>query len=130
VRRAAIIGTGSALPARRVSNDELSQTVDTSDEWIVERTGIRSRYIANEEETTATLAAEAARRALDAAGIDPAAVGLLVLATSTPDQTFPASATKVQALLGIADCIAFDIQAVCSGFLYAITVADSMIRGG
>jgi 3-oxoacyl-[acyl-carrier-protein] synthase-3 len=130
VRRAAIIGTGSALPARRVTNQELSQTVDTSDEWIVERTGIRSRYIANESETTATLGAEAARRALAAAGIEPDAVGLIVMATSTPDQTFPSSATKTQALLGIADCIAFDVQAVCSGFLYAVTIADSMIRSG
>src|SRR5258708_17644949 len=103
VRRAAIIGTGSALPARRVDNDELSKTVDTSDEWIVERTGIRSRYIAGEEETTTTLAAEAARRALAAAGVDPAAVGLIVVGTSTPSQTFPASATPVQTTLGIAD---------------------------
>ncbi len=129
-RRAAIIGTGSALPARRVDNQELTKTVDTTDEWIVERTGIRARYIANDEETTATLGAEAARRALAAAGIAPDAVGLIVLATSTPDQTFPSSATKIQNLLGIADCVAFDVQAVCSGFLYAITVADSMIRGG
>ena len=129
-RRAVIVGTGAALPARRVDNQELSQTVDTSDEWIVERTGIRSRYIADDSETTATLGAEAARRALDAAGIEPDAVKLIVLATSTPDQTFPSSATKIQAMLGIADCIAFDVQAVCSGFLYAITVADSMIRTG
>jgi 3-oxoacyl-[acyl-carrier-protein] synthase-3 len=129
-RRAVIIGTGSALPARRVDNQELAQTVDTSDEWIVERTGIRSRYIANDSETTATLGAEAARKALAAAGIEAGAVGLIVMATSTPDQTFPSSATKVQALLGINDCIAFDVQAVCSGFLYAITVADSMMRTG
>jgi 3-oxoacyl-[acyl-carrier-protein] synthase-3 len=129
-RRAAIIGTGSALPARRVDNQELAKTVDTTDEWIVERTGIRSRYIADDSETTATLGADAARRALAAAGIEAGTVGLIVMATSTPDQTFPSSATKVQALLGIDDCIAFDVQAVCSGFLYAITVADSMIRSG
>ena len=129
-RRAIIAGTGSALPARRVSNAELAETVDTSDEWIVERTGIRFRHIAGEGETTATLATEAARRALAAAGVAPEAVKLIVLATATPDQTFPASATKVQAALGINDCVAFDVQAVCSGFLYALSVAESMIRGG
>jgi 3-oxoacyl-[acyl-carrier-protein] synthase-3 len=129
-RRAVIVGTGSALPARRVDNDELTKTVDTSDAWIVERTGIRARHIAGEGETTATMGAEAARHALAAAGIDAGQVGLIVLATSTPDQTFPSSATKIQNLLGIADCIAFDVQAVCSGFLYAISVADSMIRSG
>jgi 3-oxoacyl-[acyl-carrier-protein] synthase III len=128
--RAIIAGTGSALPARRVTNDELAQTVDTSDEWIVERTGIRARHIAAEGETTATLGAEAARRALAAAGIDAAAIDLIVLATATPDQTFPATATKVQDALGIRDCVAFDVAAVCSGFLYALSVADSMIRGG
>jgi 3-oxoacyl-[acyl-carrier-protein] synthase III len=128
--KSVIIGTGSALPARRVSNAELAQTVDTTDEWIVERTGIKFRYIAAPEETTATLGAEAARNALDAAGIEPSEIGLIILATATPDQTFPASATKVQALLGINDCVAFDVAAVCSGFLYALTVADSMLRTG
>ncbi len=129
-RRAVIIGTGSALPARRVSNAELAETVDTTDEWIVERTGIRFRHIAGEGETTATLGAEAARNALAAAGIEAASIDLIVLATATPDQTFPASATRVQAALGINDCIAFDVAAVCSGFLYALSVADSMIRTG
>ena len=129
-RRAAIAGTGSALPLRRVGNEELALTVDTTDEWIVERTGIRARYIAGDGETTATLATAAARRALAAAGIDAADVGLIVLATATPDQTFPASATKVQTALGIDDCVAFDVQAVCSGFLYALSVAESMIRTG
>ena len=129
-RRAVIAGTGSALPARRVTNAELEQTVDTTDEWIVERTGIRFRHIAGEGETTGTLATDAARRALEAAGVDASAVDLIVLATATPDQTFPSSATKVQAALGIADCVAFDVQAVCSGFLYAMSVAESMIRGG
>lgn len=129
-RRSVIRGSGSALPSRRVSNAELAETVDTSDEWIVERTGIRFRHIAGEGETTATLATEAARKALAAAGLTPDQVGLIVLATATPDQTFPASATKVQAALGIDDCVAFDVQAVCSGFLYALSVADNMIRGG
>ena len=128
--RSIIAGTGSALPARRVDNAELAAKVDTTDEWIVARTGIRSRHIAGEGETTATLAADAARAALAHAGIDATEIGLIVLATATPDQTFPSSATKVQALLGINDCIAFDVHAVCTGFLYALTVADSMIRSG
>jgi 3-oxoacyl-[acyl-carrier-protein] synthase-3 len=128
--RAAIKGTGSALPTRRVSNAELAEKVDTSDSWIVERTGIRFRHLAGEGETTASLATQAAQQALDAAGIAAAQVDLIILATATPDQTFPASATKVQAALGISDCIAFDVAAVCSGFLYALTVADNMIRGG
>lgn len=128
--RAAILGTGSALPLRRVSNAELAETVDTSDEWIVERTGIRFRHIAGEGETTASLAAAAARHALDAAGLEASAVDLIVLATATPDQTFPASATRVQHMLGITDCVAFDVAAVCSGFLYAVSVAESMIRAG
>jgi len=129
-RRATIAGTGSFLPPRRVTNDELAQTVDTSDEWIVERTGIRARHIAGEGETTATLATEAARRALEAAGMNAGQIDLIILATATPDQTFPATATKVQHALGILDCVAFDVAAVCSGFLYAISVAESMIRGG
>jgi 3-oxoacyl-[acyl-carrier-protein] synthase-3 len=115
---------------RRVSNAELAQTVDTSDEWIVERTGIRFRYIAGPDETTGTLAADAARAALTAAGKAADEVDLIVLATATPDQTFPATATKVQAMLGIDDCVAFDVGAVCSGFLYAIQVADSLIKTG
>lgn len=130
IRRSLLLGTGSALPARMVSNAELAQTVDTSDEWIVERTGIRNRHIAGEGETTATLAADAARHALDAAGLAAQDIDLIILATATPDQTFPAAATKVQAMLGIDDCVAFDVAAVCSGFLYAVTVADSMIRSG
>jgi 3-oxoacyl-[acyl-carrier-protein] synthase-3 len=129
-RSSVVLGSGSALPKRRVTNEELAQTVDTTDAWIVERTGIRSRYVAGEGETTATLATEAARRALDAAGIKATEIGLIVLATATPDQTFPSSATKVQAALGINDCIAFDVHAVCTGFLYAVSVADSLIRGG
>lgn len=130
MRRAVIAGTGSALPRRVVTNRELEATVDTTDAWIVERTGIRQRYIAGEGETTGSLATEAARRALDAAGLLPSAVDLIVLATATPDQTFPATATTVQAALGAGDCIAFDVAAVCSGFLYALSVADGMIRSG
>lgn len=128
--RSVVKGTGSALPARRVYNAELADKVDTSDEWIVERTGIKSRYLAEDGETTATLAVEACRNALEASGLKPNDIGLIVLATATPDQTFPSSATKVQALLGIDDCIAFDVHAVCTGFLYALSVADSMLRGG
>ena len=128
--RSVIMGTGSALPVRRVSNAELAETVDTSDKWIVERTGIRFRHIAGPDETTATLAADASRAALVAAGRSAQDIDLIVLATATPDQTFPASATKVQTMLGIDDCVAFDVAAVCSGFLYALQVADSMIRAG
>ena len=129
-RRSVILGTGSALPLRRVTNAELAERVDTSHEWIVERTGIHARHIAGDGETTATLATEAARKALDAAGVGAGEVGLIVLATATPDQTFPASATKVQTALGIDDCIAFDVAAVCTGFLYALSVADNMLKGG
>ena len=128
--RSVIIGTGSFLPARRVSNAELAERVDTSDEWIVERTGIRFRHIAAEDESTSTLATGAARAALEAAGVEASAIDLIVLATATPDQTFPATATRVQTALGINDCVAFDVAAVCSGFLYAVQVADSMIRAG
>ncbi len=128
--RAILAGTGSALPRTRVSNAELAARVDTSDEWIVERTGIRFRHIAEPDETTATLGADAARQALAAAGLEPSDIGLIIVATATPDNTFPASATKVQALLGAPDCIAFDVAAVCSGFLYAVSVADSMLRTG
>ena len=128
--RSVIMGTGSALPVRRVSNAELAETVDTTDDWIVERTGIRFRHLAGDGETTATLATGAARAALAAAGLDASAIDLIVLATATPDQTFPATATKVQAALGINDCVAFDVAAVCSGFLYALHVADSLIRTG
>ena len=128
--RSVIVGTGSALPARAVSNAELAKTVDTSDEWIVERTGIRNRYIAGEGETTSTLATEAARRALEAAGLEPADIGLIVLATATPDQTFPATATQVQHALGCNGGVAFDVAAVCSGFLYALGVADALLRTG
>jgi 3-oxoacyl-[acyl-carrier-protein] synthase-3 len=129
-RRSVIVGSGSALPRRCVPNAELALQVDTTDEWIVERTGIRTRYIAGEGETTGTLAVEAAKGALSAAGLDPTKVELIILATATPDQTFPATATRVQDALGCNRGIAFDVAAVCSGFLYALSVADGMLRSG
>jgi 3-oxoacyl-[acyl-carrier-protein] synthase III len=129
-RRSVIAGTGSALPAERVTNQDLAERIDTSDEWIVARTGIRARHIAAPHETTATLGADAARKALIAAGLEANDIDLIILATATPDQTFPSSATKIQALLGNTDCIAFDLAAVCSGFLYAVSVADSLIQTG
>jgi 3-oxoacyl-[acyl-carrier-protein] synthase-3 len=128
--RSVFKGSGAALPARVVSNDELARQVDTSDEWIRERTGITQRYIAGDDETTATLATEAARRALADARIAASEVDLIVLATATPDSTFPATATKVQAALGCNGGIAFDVAAVCSGFLYALATTDAMLRTG
>ena len=128
--RSVITGTGSALPANCVSNADLAERVDTSDEWIVERTGIRQRYIAGEGETTSTLAIDASRKALAAAGVDADEIGLIILATATPDHTFPATATQVQAALGCGGGVAFDVQAVCSGFLYALATADSLLRTG
>lgn len=128
--RSVIRGSGSALPTQVVTNAELAQRVDTTDEWIVERTGIRQRYIAGEGETTSSLATEAAHAALQDAGIDAKDIDLIVLATATPDNTFPATATKVQNALGCNGGIAFDVAAVCSGFLYALTTADSLIRTG
>lgn len=130
IRRSVLVGTGSALPVRAVSNLELYERVDTTDEWIVERTGIRSRYLAGEGETTSSLATDAARAALAAAGLQPSDIGLIILATCTPDQTFPASATIVQDRLGCHGGIAFDVGAVCSGFLYAVSVADAMLKTG
>ncbi len=129
-RRAVIRGTGSALPRTRVSNADLAKRVDTTDEWIVERTGIRFRHIAEDDETTSSLAVEAAQKAMQAAGFSSADIDLIIVATATPDQTFPATATIVQDALGCNGCVAFDIAAVCSGFLYALSVADSMIRAG
>jgi 3-oxoacyl-[acyl-carrier-protein] synthase-3 len=130
VSGARLLGTGSALPRQIVTNAQLAERVDTSDEWIVERTGIRQRHIAAEGETTATLATAAACAALEDAGVDAASIGLIVLATATPDNTFPATATKVQAALGCTGGIAFDVAAVCSGFLYALATADSLLRTG
>ena len=130
VRRSVLRGSGSALPERCVTNAEMTTMVDTTDEWIVERTGIRARHIAGEGETTGSLATLAARRALDAAGIDASSIDCIILATATPDQTFPATATIVQNNLGCRGGIAFDVAAVCSGFLYALTTADALLRGG
>ncbi len=130
ILRAVIKGTGSALPRNRVSNAELAARVDTSDEWITERTGIKFRHIAEPDETTSTLATDASRKALDAAGMSAADIDLIIVATATPDQTFPASATLVQHALGCNGGVAFDVAAVCSGFLYAFSVAESMIRAG
>jgi 3-oxoacyl-[acyl-carrier-protein] synthase-3 len=128
--RAVIKGTGSALPRDRVSNADLATKVDTTDDWITERTGIKFRHIAGSDETTSSLATQAARNALDAAGMQAGDIDLIILATATPDQTFPASATLVQHALGCNGGVAFDVGAVCSGFLYAFSVAESMIRAG
>ena len=118
------------MPARVVTNAELAASVDTSDEWIFKRTGIRQRHVAAEGEMTSDLALAAARRALDSAGVAPGDIDLIVLATTTPDDTFPATATKVQAGLGIYHGAAFDVQAVCAGFMYALAVADNFIKAG
>jgi 3-oxoacyl-[acyl-carrier-protein] synthase III len=130
MRRSRIKGVGSYLPAKVLTNDDLSRMVDTSDEWIVARTGIRERRIAAEGELTSDLATAAARAALEHAGIAAGTLDLIVLATATPDQTFPATAATVQANLGMTRGAAFDLQAVCSGFLYALTAADSLIKTG
>ncbi|MCC6531529.1 MAG: ketoacyl-ACP synthase III [Burkholderiales bacterium] len=126
-----IAGTGSYLPARVLSNEELSRTVDTSDEWIVSRTGIRQRHVAAEGELTSDLALNAARQALQAAGIEASQLDLIVVATTTPDMIFPSTACILQAKLGArAGAAAFDVQAVCSGFVYALTTADALMRTG
>jgi 3-oxoacyl-[acyl-carrier-protein] synthase III len=130
VPRALVAGCGSYLPARIVTNAELSKTLDTSDEWIVGRTGIKQRHIAAEGELTSHLAVRAAAAALDDAGMAPGDIDLIILATSTPDETFPATATRVQAMLGITRGAGFDIQAVCTGFVYALAVANSLICQG
>lgn len=129
-RIARIAGIGSHLPDRVLSNDEISSMVDTSDAWIRERTGIRQRHIAAEGETTADLGEKAARRALEHAGIAPEDVDLIVVATTTPDYTFPSTATLIQARLGALKGAAFDVQAVCTGFIYALSVADNFIARG
>jgi 3-oxoacyl-[acyl-carrier-protein] synthase-3 len=128
--RSVVKGVGSYLPQRCVTNAELEKTVDTSDEWIVQRTGIRQRYFAAEGETTSMLATHAARAALAAAGVGPEDIDLVILATATPDYTFPASATQVQAALGITRGVAFDLQAVCSGFVFALATADKFLTSG
>ena len=128
--RSVVLGCGGYLPARILSNDELAQSVQTTDEWIVQRTGIRERHIAAPGELTSDLALHAARAALAHANVEADTIDLIVLATSTPDQTFPATAVTVQDGLGITQGAAFDLQAVCSGFVYALSVADSMLRCG
>jgi len=128
--RSVIKGVGSALPRRIMTNSDLSKIVDTTHEWIVERTGIHARHIASDDETTRSLAVDAAKKALLNAGLEASAIDLVILATSTPDNTFPATATLVQADLGITRGAAFDVQAVCSGFVYALTTADAYIRTG
>ena len=128
--RSIVRGVGSCLPAKILSNAELATMVDTSDEWIVQRTGIRQRHIAEDGETTSTLACRAAEAALRNANVSADDIDLIVLATSTPDYTFPATATQVQAALGITRGMAFDVQAVCSGFVFALTVADKFLRSG
>jgi 3-oxoacyl-[acyl-carrier-protein] synthase-3 len=125
-----VVGTGSYLPAKVLSNDELAQRVDTSDEWIRTRTGIRQRHIAAAEENTSDLARAAALQALGAAGIAPAGVDLIIVATTTPDMVFPSTACILQAKLGARNGPAFDVQAVCSGFVYALALADLMVKSG
>jgi 3-oxoacyl-[acyl-carrier-protein] synthase-3 len=130
-----IAGTGSCLPPNRVTNDQLvsqlaQRGVETSDAWILERTGIRARHFADASISSSDLGAEAARRALDAAGITAQGIDLIIVATSTPDMVFPSTACLIQSKLGVHGCAAFDVQAVCSGFVYALTVADAMIRAG
>ena len=128
--RSVVRGVGKSLPRRVLTNEDLSRQVDTSDDWIVQRTGIRQRYIAGDDETTASLGEAAARAALKAANLSPADIDLIVLATSTPNNTFPATAVEIQERLGMRHGFAFDMQAVCSGFVYAVSVADLHIRGG
>ncbi len=128
--RSVITGCGAYLPKRVLTNDDLAEMVDTTDRWIVERTGIRQRHIAAEGEKTSDLSVAAARRALEDAGVDAEEVDRIVRAPSTPDETFPATATAVQASLGVKQGAAFDIQAVCTGFIYALAVADNFIKAG
>jgi 3-oxoacyl-[acyl-carrier-protein] synthase-3 len=128
--RSVVRGFGAALPKRVMTNRDMEDVVDTSDEWIVQRTGIRQRYIAGEGETTSSLGEQAARAALDKADLTPADIDMIICATSTPDNTFPATAVNIQNRLGMSHGFAFDVQAVCTGFVYAVTTADAYIRGG
>ena len=125
-----IAGTGSALPDKVVTNHDLEQVMDTSDQWIRERTGIRERRAKSDQESTVTLARTACQRALDAADVDPAEIDLFVLGTTTPDLIFPSSACLLQPMLGLRDCGAMDVNAACSGFMYALSVADQYVRTG
>jgi 3-oxoacyl-[acyl-carrier-protein] synthase III len=130
VSYARIVGTGSYLPAKIVTNRDLEKTVDTSDEWIYSRTGIRQRHVAADDERSSDLALHASRKAIEAAGITPQDIGLVIVATTTPDMIFPSTACILQDKLGIKNCPAFDVQAVCSGFIYALATADMFLRSG
>lgn len=130
ILRSVVRGCGSYLPERIVTNAELAERVDTSDEWIVQRTGIRQRHVAAEGETTSMIGLKAARAALADAGMDASEIDLIVVATATPDHTFPATATQIQAELGITEGAAFDLQAVCSGFVFGLATADKFLRSG
>src|SRR6202142_1721037 len=128
--RSTVRGVGACLPPRVITNAEMATIVDTTDEWIVQRTGIRQRHVAGDGETTSTLATRAAEAALANAGLKPADIDLIIVATSTPDYTFPSVATQVQAELGIRQGVAFDLQAVCSGFVFAVATVDKFLRSG
>ena len=128
--RSEIIGCGSYLPERILTNEKLAEQLDTSDEWIVSRTGIKQRHIVADDEMTSDLAFKAASQAVRHADFDPAELDLVILATATPDKTFPATATKVQSMLGLNNGAAFDVQAVCSGFIYSLSIADNFIKTG
>ena len=128
--RSVVLGVGAYLPARTLTNEDLEKMVDTTSEWIVQRTGIRERHIAAEGETTSMLGTEAAKRALANAGVEAGSIDLIICATSTPDYTFPSTATQIQAALGVTKGVAFDLQAVCSGFVFAVSTADKFLRSG
>jgi 3-oxoacyl-[acyl-carrier-protein] synthase III len=130
ILRSVVRGVGNALPEKTLTNDDLARIVETSDDWIVQRTGIKRRHIAGEGETTSTLGTKAARAALAQAGLAPEDIDLIIVATSTPDHTFPSTATQIQAALGITHGAAFDLQAVCAGFVFAVTTADKFLRSG
>ncbi len=130
VIRSVIKGVGAYLPKRRMTNDDLSKIVDTTDEWIVERTGIRARHIAAEGEKTSDLGFAAARKALERSGLEPGDIDLVICATATPDRTFPATAVRIQHMLGIEHGAAFDVQAVCSGFVFGLATADNFLKAG
>jgi 3-oxoacyl-[acyl-carrier-protein] synthase-3 len=130
VIRSVIKGVGAYLPKRRMTNDDLSKIVDTTDEWIVERTGIRARHIAAESERTSDLGFAAAKKALERSGLEPADIDLVICATATPDRTFPATAVRIQHMLGIEHGAAFDVQAVCSGFVFGLATADNFLKAG
>jgi len=129
-RYSRILGTGGYLPETILTNEQIAQTVDTSDAWIIERTGIRQRCIAGKNETASSMAERAARQALEAAQIEPGTIDLIIVATCTPDRVFPSTACILQQRLAIRDCAAFDVQAACSGFIYALSIADQYIRAG